>query len=75
MHPSLSYLAAALLLGQTSLAAVGQSVKAERERQILSAVERTCTTDWAKQADQLRQPWDELQGRKGYSKGLHPSGC
>lgn len=33
----------------------------------LSGFERTCMTpsQWAKQSDEMKQPWEELQGRKG----------
>jgi protein TonB len=46
----------------------------------LGGVDRTCMTkrEWAKQADDLRQPWSELQGRKGTTAGvscIRPSGC
>lgn len=37
----------------------------------LGGIDRTCLTkrEWGKQADEMRQPWDELQGRKGSTKG------
>ena len=37
----------------------------------LAAVERTCMTvrEWARQSDEQKQVWDELQGRKGSTKG------
>lgn len=37
----------------------------------LAGVERTCMTkrEWGRQADELRQPWEELQGRKGSTNG------
>ena len=37
----------------------------------LAAVERTCMTnrEWARQSDDSREPWDEMQGRKGSTKG------
>ena len=37
----------------------------------LGAVDRTCLTkrEWKKQADEMKEPWDEIQGRKGSSKG------
>jgi len=37
----------------------------------LGAVERLCLTkrEWKKQADEMKEPWDEIQGRKGSSKG------
>jgi len=36
----------------------------------LAAFERTCMTptEWAKQSDEQKQSWDELQGRKGSSR-------
>jgi protein TonB len=35
----------------------------------LSGVQRTCMTptEWARQSDNMKQPWDEIQGRKGFS--------
>jgi len=37
----------------------------------LGAVDRVCLTkrEWKKQADEMKEPWDEIQGRKGSSKG------
>ena len=37
----------------------------------LAGVERTCMTqrEWDKQSDDTKQVWDELQGRKGSTKG------
>lgn len=37
----------------------------------LADVERTCLTvrEWARQSDDMKQPWDELQGRKGSTHG------
>lgn len=37
----------------------------------IGGVDRTCLTkrEWAKQADEMKEPWDEMQGRKGSSKG------
>jgi periplasmic protein TonB len=37
----------------------------------LAAVERTCLTvrEWARQSDETKEPWDEMQGRKGSTKG------
>lgn len=37
----------------------------------LAGVERTCMTkrEWGKQSDEMRQPWEELQGRKGFTSG------
>ena len=37
----------------------------------IGGVERTCMTrrDWARQTDELKQPWEELQGRKGVTNG------
>ncbi|MFL6764583.1 MAG: energy transducer TonB [Sphingomicrobium sp.] len=37
----------------------------------LAGVERTCMTvrEWARQSDEQKQPWDELQGRKGNTHG------
>ena len=37
----------------------------------LAGVERTCMTrrDWARQTDEEREMWDEVQGRKGATKG------
>jgi TonB family protein len=37
----------------------------------LADVERVCLTkrEWGKQADEMRQPWDEIQGRKGSTHG------
>lgn len=37
----------------------------------LAGVERTCLTkrEWGRQADELRQPWDEMQGRKASTHG------
>lgn len=36
----------------------------------LAGFERTCMTptDWARQSDEMRQPWDEVQGRKGATR-------
>jgi TonB family protein len=45
----------------------------------LAGFERTCMTptEWAKQSDEQKQPWEDLQGKKGSSKDscLAPSGC
>jgi TonB family protein len=45
----------------------------------LSGFERTCMTEreWATQRENMKQPWDELQGRKGSSRGpcMDPAGC
>ena len=45
----------------------------------LAGFERTCMTptEWAKQSDEQKQPWEDLQGKKGSSKDscLPPSGC
>jgi len=46
----------------------------------LSAIERICMTpsEWAKQSEQMKEPYAELQGRKGSSAGvscIKPSGC
>lgn len=37
----------------------------------IGGVERTCMTkrEWGRQTDELRQPWEELQGRKGMTNG------
>lgn len=37
----------------------------------LAGYERTCMTptEWAKQSDESKQPWDEVQGRKGSTSG------
>jgi protein TonB len=37
----------------------------------IGGVERTCMTKraWGKQTDELREPWEELQGRKGMTNG------
>lgn len=37
----------------------------------LAAVERTCLTvrEWARQSDEAKETWDEMQGRKGTTKG------
>jgi protein TonB len=37
----------------------------------IGGIERTCMTmrEWGRQADELRQPWEELQGRKGITNG------
>ena len=37
----------------------------------LAAVERTCMTarEWATQSENSKEPWDEMQGRKGSTKG------
>lgn len=37
----------------------------------LAAVERTCLSqrEWARQSDESKQPWEELQGRKGSTTG------
>jgi TonB family protein len=37
----------------------------------LAGFERTCMTptEWAKQADESKQPWEELQGKKGSTSG------
>ena len=42
--------------------------------------ERTCMTptEWAKQSDEMKQPFADVQGRKGSSSGvscINPSGC
>jgi protein TonB len=47
----------------------------------LSSYERICMTpsEWAKQSDDMKQPYDEMQGRKGNTSGdtscIGPSGC
>ena len=46
----------------------------------LSAIERICLTpsEWAKQSEQMKEPYAELQGRKGSTAGvscIQPSGC
>ena len=43
----------------------------------LSAVERTCMTpsEWAKQSDEMKQPFYELQGRKGFTSGRAMPDC
>ncbi|HVM23548.1 MAG TPA: energy transducer TonB [Sphingomicrobium sp.] len=40
----------------------------------LAGVERTCmtATEWARRTDQMKQSWDDLQGRKGSTSGLPP---
>jgi protein TonB len=37
----------------------------------LAGVERTCMTqrEWTRQSDETKQTWDEVQGRKGSTKG------
>lgn len=37
----------------------------------LAGFERTCMTvrDWDRQANEMKQPWDDLQGRKGTTYG------
>jgi hypothetical protein len=37
----------------------------------LAGFERTCMTtrEWARQSDDTKETWDELQGRKGSTKG------
>lgn len=36
----------------------------------LASVERTCMTEreWARQTDEMKQPWDEIQGKKGSTR-------
>jgi protein TonB len=36
----------------------------------LSGFERTCMTpsEWARQTDEMRQPWEEIQGKKGFTR-------
>ena len=36
----------------------------------LAATERTCMTpsEWARQTDQMKEPWEEVQGRKGSTR-------
>jgi periplasmic protein TonB len=36
----------------------------------LASVERTCMTerDWARQTDEMKQPWEEIQGKKGFTR-------
>lgn len=43
----------------------------------LSSVERTCMTpsEWAKQSDEQKQTYDELQGRKGSTNCLTDGAC
>lgn len=47
----------------------------------ISGVERTCMTpsEWAKQSDEVKEPWEAIQGRKGMTSGdtgcIGPSGC
>lgn len=45
----------------------------------LASYERTCMTptEWAKQSDEMKQPYEEMQGRKGSSREpcFAPSGC
>jgi TonB family protein len=46
----------------------------------LAAFDRTClpATEWAKQSDQQKEPWADLQGKKGATNGtscVAPSGC
>lgn len=46
----------------------------------LASFERTCMTpsEWAKQSDEQKQPYEEFQGRKGSTSGVScigPSGC
>jgi hypothetical protein len=35
----------------------------------LAGFERTCmtATEWARQSDEMKQPWEDLQGTKGFS--------
>lgn len=37
----------------------------------LASFDRTCMTptEWAKQADETKQPWEDLQGKKGSTSG------
>jgi TonB family protein len=37
----------------------------------LASVERTCMTprEWARQADEMKQPWEDMQGKKGSTSG------
>ena len=46
----------------------------------LSSYERTCMTptEWAKQSDQMKEPYADMQGKKGDTSGvscINPSGC
>ncbi len=47
----------------------------------LSSYERTCMTptEWAKQSDQMKEPYADMQGKKGNTSGdvscINPSGC
>ena len=43
----------------------------------LASVERTCMTpsEWAKQSDEQKQTYDELQGRKGSSNCISDGAC
>jgi TonB family protein len=37
----------------------------------VGAVERTCMSrrDWARQADEMKEPWEDVQGKKGSTSG------
>ena len=46
----------------------------------LASFDRTCMTpsEWAKQTDQMKQPYEDLQGKKGSTSGVScigPNGC
>ena len=47
----------------------------------VAGVERTCMTpsEWARQSDDTKEPWEAIQGRKGMTAGdqgcIAPSGC
>jgi periplasmic protein TonB len=47
----------------------------------LSSYERTCMTptEWAKQSEQMKEPYADMQGKKGDTSGdvgcINPSGC
>ncbi len=48
----------------------------------LAGYERICMTptEWAKQSDEMKQPYDELQGKKGFTNEaigscMNPNGC
>jgi TonB family protein len=46
----------------------------------LASFERTCMTptEWTRRSDEMKQPYEELQGKKGSTSGgscLRPSGC
>ena len=46
----------------------------------LAAFERTCMTptEWARQSDEMKQPYADVQGKKGSTSGIScigPSGC